>query len=181
MPGNVITTAVLIIVGVTAATLLLTQVMYPALSDINDAVNTLSDKISDNTLTDITPIFTYVTGKNNIHIMLKNTGKADIPFDRLKQSEIYIISRDAEKLSDKNAKTAFIGINHKDMYKNNYWKYSLPARDEDKRTYWKQGETIYIDAFMTRPLEPGEYTVRFVMYNGYTIDDIITISKSRWY
>jgi len=179
MPSNVITTAVLIIVGVTAATLLLTQVMYPALFSINDTVTTLADRMSDNALTDITPIFTYVTGGNNIHIMLKNTGKTDIPLDRLKQSEIYIISRDAERLSDKNARTAFIEINHKDMYKKNYWEYSFPTGNDDK-VYWKQGETINIDVFTTRTLEPGEYTVRFVMYNGYTIDDTISMPRSRW-
>lgn len=111
--------------------------------------------------------------------MLKNTGKIDIPLDRLKQSEIYIISRDAEKLSDKNSRTAFITINHKDMYKKDYWECSFPTGENDK-AYWKQGETINIDAFTTRTLEPGEYIVRFVMYNGYTIDDTISIPKSRW-
>lgn len=178
MPSNVITTAILIIIGVTAATLLLTQVMYPALFSINDTVTTLSDRMSDNALTDITPIFTYTTGGNNIHIMLKNTGKIDIPLDRLKQSEIYIISRDAEKLSDKNSRTAFIMINHKDMHNRNYWECSFPTGEDDK-AYWKQGETINIDAFTTQTLEPGEYIVRFVMYNGYTINDTISIPKSR--
>jgi len=177
MPSNVITTAILIITGVTAATILLTGVIYPALFGINDTVTTLADRVSDKALMDITPVFTYVTGGYDIHILMKNTGNADIPLESLKQSEVYIISRDPDKLSNDHSKTAFIRAPHKEMGGRDCWEYSFP--DEKNKNYWKGGETVNIDVSLARPLETGEYTVRFVMFNGYTIDDIISIQGRR--
>jgi hypothetical protein len=176
MANNVITTALLIIAGVTGVVILMSAV-FPAIFQMTGAFDSTMSNMNERALTDIEPIFVYPEG-NHVHIWLKNTGQNEIPLNLVETSDIFIISKDKERLADKNAKTPFLRVLHKSIGEKNYWTYDFGKGHNG--SYWGRGDTIGIDVSLTRPLEAGDYKIKLVTYNGFVVEDVFSMARGRW-
>ena len=168
MANNVITTALLIIAGVTGVVILMGAV-FPAIFQMTGTLGSIADDMSEKMLTNVCIVFSQPEGKV-IHLWLKNTGKNELLPNMIEYSDISIIS------NSKISKDPYINVPYKESAKGKpYWTYSF--ENKNNGDYWGTGDTIKVEVRLKRSLEPGSYTVRFTTYNGFTASDVFSAGR----
>ena len=168
MANNVITTALLIIAGVTGVVILMGAV-FPAIFQMTGTLGSIADDMSEKMLTNVSIVFTRPEGKV-IHLWLKNTGKNEILPDMIEYSDISIVS------NSKISKDRYIHVPYKESAKGKpYWTYSF--ENKNNGDYWGKGDTIKVEVCLKRSLGPGSYTIRFTTYNGFTASDVFSTGR----
>ena len=168
MANNVITTALLIIAGITAAMILISAV-FPAIFQMTGTFSSVASDMNDKMLTDAGILFTQPE-KKVIHVWLKNTGRNEIPYGLLESSDISIVS-----FSKENVENRYLRVPYKRSgVTKPYWTYTFEDINGD---YWGRGENIEVEVSLRRPLETGVYTIQFMTYNGFIAEDVFSVGR----
>ena len=149
MAKEVVTTSILMIAAVVAATVAIT-VMMPAVRDLANSYVSVSGKLSDRIETDAEIIFVRVSSgsETRIDLWIKNLGKS---------MDIGLLSRGDVFLYNQSFYRHIRGFN-------------VTVENGDGDGYWERGETAKISFAIEEELG-GEYTITYVFYNGVKISE----------
>jgi len=153
MAKEVVTTSILMIAAVVAATVAIT-VMMPAVRDLAHSYTSVSGKLSDRIETDSEIIFirsSEFSGFTKIDVWLKNLGKS-MNLDLLEKGDIFVYS---------------------DNYYRHVTNFSVSIENGDGDGIWERGETAKI-SFVIEDQLSGDYTLVYVFYNGVKISEIFS-------
>jgi flagellar protein FlaG len=153
MAREVVTTSILMIAAVVAATMAIT-VMMPAVQDLAHSYTSVSGKLSDRIQTDAEIIFVRTSEVNSsiaVDVWIKNLGKS-MNVDLLRKGDIFISS---------------------DNYYSHITNFSVSIENGDGNNYWDYGETAKL-TFQLEDTLSGDYTITYVFYNGVKISDVFS-------
>jgi len=146
--GYIIVEAIFLISAIIAASAFSTT-MYSMISDISQIQKENLQKVKNEIRSDFKIIFAYgVAGGNVIKLWIKNMGGDNLQNSLIRLSDIYVKTPD-------------------DVIRVPYgnWTYSI-VNDANGDNRWGLGETLEIVITLSKPLNEGDYTVKFISYNG---------------
>ena len=148
--GYVVIEAIFLISAIVAASAFSTTI-YSMINDIGQIQRENLAKVKNEITTEFRIIFAYgVAGGNTVKLWVKNVGGDSLPDSLIRLSDIYL------KTPSNVLRIPYGG-----------WVYSI-VNDENSDGRWGLGETLEITVTLDAPLETGDYTVKFVAYNGFT-------------
>ncbi|MDK2796180.1 MAG: hypothetical protein PWQ22_289 [Archaeoglobaceae archaeon] len=153
MAKEVVTTSILMIAAVVAATVAIT-VMTPAVRDLAHSYTSVSGKLSDKIQTDAEIIFVRTSDSGSgteIDFWIKNLGKS-MNKDLLERGDLFIYS---------------------DTYYKHITSFNVSIENGDGDNQWERGETAKI-SFNVEDTLSGDYTITYVFYNGVKISDVFS-------
>jgi flagellar protein FlaG len=153
MAKEVVTTSILMIAAVVAATVAIT-VMMPAVRDLANSYVSVSGKLNDRIETDAEIIFIKASSGTGttVDIWMKNLGKT-INIDLLSRGDIFLYNQ---------------------SFYRHISSFSVSIENGDADSYWERGETARI-SFSIEDQLSGEYTVVYVFYNGVRISETFSV------
>lgn len=154
---SVITAAILTIASVICAVALI-NVLYPSVVSVGGSFITTSSKLSDKIKSDI-EIISEGNTTDVVYVWVKNVGKTEIP--QVDNSDLFF------GLVDDFQRVAY----DESLSTSPSWNFTIENDDGDGR--WDVGETIKITINQTAT--PGDYYVKFVIYNGVSDEDFFSI------
>lgn len=153
MAKEVVTTSILMIAAVVAATVAIT-VMMPAVRDLAHTYTSVSGKLSDRVETDAEIIFIRASSleeKTTVDLWVKNLGKS-LNVDLIWKGDVFLYSETS------------------------YWHvtdFAVTLENDDGDSLWERGETLRISFVVNETLK-GDFTVIYVFYNGVKISDVFS-------
>jgi flagellar protein FlaG len=153
MAKEVVTTSILMIAAVVAATVAIT-VMMPAVRDLANSYVSVSGKLNDRIETDAEIIFIKASSETGttVDIWMKNLGKT-INIDLLSKGDIFLYNQ---------------------SFYRHISSFNVSIENGDADSYWERGETARI-SFSIEDQLSGEYTVVYVFYNGVRISETFSV------
>lgn len=149
MSSTMISEAI-IMVAVIIAGSMLTQVFFIAITKFQYSSNWATKDLSEKMLTSILIIYATNSSSNRVVFWVKNIGAISLTRQLVKMSDVILISPSC--VSEFSYSDSGSG-----------WSFSLLNSEDEK---WDYGETIQVTLRLDNSLEPGDYTLIFVVYNG---------------
>ncbi len=160
MPSVVFSEAFLTIAAILIA-VMLTGVIISNIEQLGNIQTIVTNKIKEDMKIRVKIVFVSVNG-STVYIWIKNTGLEPIPASLISSGDLYF---------GPYGNVTYIKYNS-GSYPN--WRYIL-INDVDHDGYWDPSETIEIVIDYGSQLSPGDYQVRYVVYNGYHTDYYFSI------
>jgi archaeal flagellar protein FlaG len=153
MAKEVIVTAILIIASVVAVVAFVNAII-PSVYDLSHSYSSLANNMGDQFRTSVDIVFVYPED-NNVSVWIKNIGSENIPFEKLKYCDFFILS--SSKIWNPTFESGSPS-----------WNYTLVNGDGDNT--WNSGETIKTSIYFDS-LPSNSYQITFFLYNGVSASD----------
>lgn len=162
MSQTVISEIILTTTAIAMSTFLALSIISSS-SSFDYLFKTNERKMKDRILTDIMIIFGINDTENSVKIWVKNIGINEVHQSLIPKSDIFF-----------GPKGNFTRIPYEDKTTSTpMWNYTIANDDGDGN--WDPGETLEINIIWGSVLSPGEYFVKFILYNGVSDDYIFSI------
>jgi archaellum component FlaF (FlaF/FlaG flagellin family) len=145
---KVIVTVLLIIGGVVSSFAIFNGV-FPALERSSSAINSATNQINDQIKSQI-EIINVSSDESTVQFWVKNTGTSVI--GSIENSDVFIT----------DGTTVEHLVYGEGLTPPSYWNYQLVGDS----TTWRPTVTIEVAVYLSLPLTPGSYQIKFVIPNG---------------
>jgi len=158
MSSTMISEAI-IMVAVIVAGSMLTQVFLISITRFQYSSNWATKDLSEKMLTSVLIIYATNSSSSELIFWVKNIGAVSLTRQLVKMSDVVLVGpSDVSEFSYSDSGSG--------------WSYSLLNSEDEK---WDYGETIQVTLRLGSQLEPGDYTLIFVVYNGVKTEYTFTI------
>ena len=162
MSHIVIAEALVVVATITVASVLASAMTMKA-NDISHMFRLYEVNAKDKVYSHITIIFATNVTDTSVKIWIKNTGLKEIHGDLIAKSDVFF-----------GPKGNFTRVPHESTTTlPPLWNYTIVNDDGDGR--WDPCETLEVTITWDTILNPGEYYVKFVLYNGVSDEYVFSI------